>query len=173
MNLLRWLFRWLFPRPLDVVERALAKREWRFLRPNDAMVLSGTTTPPYAWVVAFSDDQKRRTLLIHFVSLNLDTDESELEGGGLQAQSLKVHESLGHSPELVARVCERLLAENFRLVLGRFERDPDDGEIRFAITLPYRNRVPTTAQIDWCITIGLQTVGLVMPQIRRLAGPAW
>ncbi|MCS7239464.1 MAG: YbjN domain-containing protein [Thermoguttaceae bacterium] len=169
MNVIRLLF----PQPTDIVAQTLAKRSWRFLRVSDTMIITGAVIPPSRCLIVFTDDQKRKTLCIFFFDLDTAREDTGPIGQGFLQANFKVHENEGHTQEQVNKVCERLMAENFRILLGRFERDPEDGEIRFSIALPYRNRRPTVAQIDWCINMGLETVTRVMPQIRHLVERSW
>jgi hypothetical protein len=59
---------------------------------------------------------------------------------------------------------------NYQIVLGCFERDERDGEIRFRIAIPYRDTNLTVEQVNWCIEIAIGTMDAFMPEIENVVG---
>lgn len=52
------------------------------------------------------------------------------------------------SPIWRNKVCAAMNAINWKLLVGNFEMDPEDGEIRFRATMPLHGAVPTVPQVD-------------------------
>ncbi|HEX4107979.1 MAG TPA: YbjN domain-containing protein [Solirubrobacteraceae bacterium] len=67
---------------------------------------------------------------------------------------------------------------NSELVLGNFELDLDDGELRFKTTLEIGDDAPTTAQLEQVIALNLTTTDRYLPTIEAVvagtgADEAW
>ncbi len=159
---------WQRQKPIQVVERALQTRRWKFHRLNDHMVLTGVRTSQGLYLISFLHHEDKRTLsvLMSVLLSNLEEALDHLHRGKLPV--FCIHRDAGHSSDQVAVACERLMAKNYEVVLGRFERDPRDGEIRFGMALPYRDSPVTVDQINWAIDIGTSTLDIVLPEIYRL-----
>lgn len=162
------LLTWLYPRPIVTVERALKKRNWRYLRLSD-LIVTGVRTQAGNYIIIVADDHRRKTVLMMFLPLSGVGDNLEAFAERSRPPGLRVHQDVGHLPDQVANVCELLLEENYRILLGRFERNPSDGEIRFVVAIPYRDRPLSKDQVDWCIEVGISTCDEVFPKIYRLA----
>ncbi len=156
-------------RAIPTVEAALRKRDWKYVRVSDDLILTGVDSLSGKYLIVFGNDPKKKTLMLAFNQLLHDQALENMVRNG-QFPVFRVHESAGDTPAEVAAVCQRLLAENYRIAVGRFERDPKDGEIRFVIAIPYRDRSLSIEQVDWTLTLGIQTLDLIMPQIHRMVG---
>jgi hypothetical protein len=66
-------------------------------------------------------------------------------------------------------VYELLLDKNHQMLLGRFERNAQNGELRFNIAVPYRDSEFTRGILNWCLRIGPGTVDELMPEIEAAA----
>jgi len=149
--------------PMDVVESALGKRGWRYQRVNPQIIITGVAgLAGHGCLIAIRHEEDKRTVLFLFNPVK--------ESGGTH-QPLKIHPEGGYTSDQVAKACEVLMGQNYRIVLGSFERDPSDGEIRFRIALPYRDTGLTVEQVNWCIDIGIGTLGRVIPELERELGP--
>jgi hypothetical protein len=154
---------------LAVVERVLQKRGWNYHRLGDHLILSGVRSMAGFYLITFGDERDKRTLVILFNELPRTLEALESAVRNSRHPLFRVHEDAGHTASQIAGVCERLLAENYRLVLGRFERDPKDGEIRYGIAIPYRDQKLSEDQVNWAIDVGTRTMDQVMPEIHRMA----
>jgi|YNPMSStandDraft_1061717.scaffolds.fasta_scaffold45652_2 hypothetical protein len=154
-------------RAMPTVEAALRKRNWKYTRISAHMILTGVQSIGGKYLIVLANDTEKKTLMVSFNELLIDQDLDNFVRTG-QLPVLRVHQSLGHTTTEVAAVCERLLGENYRIAVGRFEREPKDGEIRFVIALPYRDRPLSVDQVDWSITVGIHTLDLILPQVHGL-----
>lgn len=144
--------------PMDVVERALRERGWKYQRDNPQHIITGVSVPGFTSILSIHHEEGKKTVLFLFYP--------SIEG----TATVKIHESAGYTPLQVARACELLLGENYRIVLGCFERDPSDGEIRLRIALPYRDTDLSIQQVNWCIDIGFATLAKIMQEVERQIG---
>lgn len=159
--------------PMDVVEQALQARPWRYTRIDAQTVISGVTTPSGRhYLIAVRHEVERRTLLFLTNPVKGPADGIPALVAG-RAPLFFVHPSAGHTADQVARVCEALMDENYRLLLGCHERDQSDGEIRYRIALPYRDTAITIEQVNWCVDVGVGTMEVMMGKLDGiLAGAA-
>lgn len=135
---------------LDVVEARLKAQDWKYSKLDDRTILTGFRAGAGAALIQFRNEPGKRALLLMANALpNAGNAFSALEAG--RPPVLCVHTKAGYSEQQVQRVCEDLLARNYRFAVGGFERDASDGEIRFRIGLPYRDSLPTEDQIEWCL----------------------
>lgn len=135
---------------LDVVEARLKAQDWKYQRVDDRTIVTGCRAGAGAVIMYFRNETGKRALLLMANALpSAGNAFSALEAG--RPPVVCVHTKAGYSEQQVQRVCENLLARNYRFAVGGFERDPSDGEIRFRIGLPYRDSLPTEDQIEWCI----------------------
>jgi hypothetical protein len=156
-------------RAIPTVEAALRKRKWKYVRVSDDMILTGVESDSGKYSIVLANETGKKTLQIAFNKILAGEDLHNLLRNG-RLPVFCVHESAGDSAGEVAAVCERLMAENYRIAVGRFERDPEDGEIRFVITIPYRDRFLSIDQVDWSLSLGIRTLDRVMPQLHRMVG---
>ncbi len=153
---------------MDTVEKAMKQQGWKYLRADERTVVSGFATPRH-YMAVVRHDTGRQTLLFLFVPLQVgDLGLAQLVAGA--PPLFRVHTTAGHTSDQVARVCEILLRENYRMLLGNFERDPQDGEIRFRIALPFRDGSVTTDQVLWCLRIGLESADAGMREVQNALG---
>ena len=61
-----------------------------------------------------------------------------------------------------------MLAANFRLLVGRFERDHADGETRFTLSVPLLESVLTETQLKYAIVAAVTAVQMHVPVIAAL-----
>lgn len=156
--------------PMAAAEEALKKRGWKFDRMDAETLLAGVRTAfEHHYLISIRHDVDRKTVLFLLNLLNRPAGFIQAIAAG-HLPFLRVHSAVGHSQEQVAGVCKVLMEENYRLVLGNFERDEKDGEIRFRIALPYRDTNLTVEQVNWCIDIAVGTLEVVMPKIEEAIG---
>jgi hypothetical protein len=135
---------------LEVVESRLKAQDWKYTRVDERTVLTGFRAGPGAVLLHVRNEPGKRALLLMANALpSAGNAFAALEAG--RPPVLCVHAKTGYSEQQVQRVCENLLARNYRFAVGGFERDSSDGEVRFRIGLPYRDSLPTEDQIAWCI----------------------
>lgn len=153
--------------PLKSVEDAMEKCNWNFHRIDDETIMSGVNTGDRNFIIVIRHDKKRESILFFFHPAKESTQVLQ----ALRADRvpfLCVHSNAGHTEQQVADVCQFLLQHNYQMVLGNFERDPRDGEIRFRIALPYRNNSVTTEQANWCLEIGTISADNGMEKVEQL-----
>lgn len=59
---------------------------------------------------------------------------------------------------------------NYQILLGKFSYDPNDGEVRFSITMPIDKNTVTYEQFEHCMNVLIQTVekyNTILGQIAR------
>jgi len=142
---------------LSVVEKALSGRAWKYKKENDAMIQTAVGSKRDYFIV-IRVEKERKTALFHFAPLDRDD------------KLLRVHAALGHSREQVDGVCQLIAHLNFRALLGSLERDFTDGEMRFRISVPYRDGSLTVDQANWCLDVGVGYLDSVIPKIERFLG---
>jgi len=150
------------------IEEYLRRKGWKYVRMDD-YVLTGLTSPSgrhYLIVVKVDRDRKTVLFLFNPVKRPPDALASVAVGGTFM---VKVHPDQGHSPQRVAEVCEALMHWNYTILLGSFERDHRDGEIRYRVAVPYRDTDFTFDQFNWCVLVSISTLDRVMPRIEKLA----
>ncbi len=163
---------WLFGRqdPLDVVEEALKRRGWKYQRLDAQTILTGVVTASQRfYFIAIRHESDKRTVLLLFNPLRGAAQAIQALTAG-RPPILRIHPDEGYSGQQVAEVCEKLMHQNYRIVLGCFERDERDGEIRFRIAIPYRDTNLTVEQVNWCIDIGVHTLEAAMSEIEKVIG---
>jgi len=157
---------------MGVVEQALKRMGWRYIRVDDDAILTGVGLPSgYHTLILIRNDEARRTMLFLF-NLSSSTDIDQMMRGMLSGHPpiMMVHPARGHTEEQVAEVCELLMYWNYRIILGNFERDQSDGEIRFRIAFPYRDSTLTVDQVIWCVSIGCSILNEAVPEIEKVIG---
>jgi hypothetical protein len=164
---------WLFgrPDPMNVVEDALRRRGWKYVRLDADTILTGVQTASRRlyFITIRHEEQKRTVLFLFNPLIGSAADAFQTLAGG-QPPFLRVHTNEGHSSQQVAEVCQSLMYMNYQIVLGCFERDERDGEIRFRIAIPYRDTNLTVEQVNWCIEIAIGTMDAFMPEIENVVG---
>jgi hypothetical protein len=160
---------WFRHDPMDTVEKALKNRGWKYQRVDSKTVLSGFALQQYTCFVGIQHEEERKTLvfLFHPARTPMEVFQAVTAGGH---PFVRVHTSMGHSEEQVAQVCALLLHENHSMLLGSFERDEADGEIRFRVALPYRDVHVTVEQVNWCVEIGVFALDSGMQKIQAILG---
>jgi len=138
--------------PIGVVEQALKQRGWKYHKPDPLAILTGVKSRR-SHLILVRHDAERKTLLFLFAP----TDRNDAP--------LHVHSSRGHSQEQIGGVSEILAHRNFTMLLGSFERDATDGELRYRIAIPYRDTNLSTQQAQWCIDIGIGSLDRMIPKI--------
>lgn len=134
---------------------------------TDSLILTGQEAEGRRLLISIRHDADRRTVLLNFTVLVADIDIGRfLSGQG--SHGFCVHLSQGWSADQVARVCEALADRNYQIILGRWERDARDGEIRMSIALPYCDGRVTPRQINWCIDVGSHEVLSMLPEIEKV-----
>lgn len=158
---------WLKHDPTDEVERALKKRAWKYLKVDDQTIITGVGGLPsgYTYFISIRHEGERKTVLFLFNPLEKDSAHAFQSAAAGRPPVMRVHPTAGHSGEQVAGVCEILMHRNYGIVLGNFERDCRDGEIRFRIPLPYCDTNLTVEQVNWCIEMATSTLEMTMPRI--------
>jgi len=152
---------------MDVVEKGLQLRGWKYDRADRTMIKTGVHSQSgrnYSIIILHEED-KRTLLFLYNPMRPLDEIPAAIAQGKLPV--MQVHAEKGQTSADVAGVCQILLQENYRIVLGAFERDARDGELRFRIALPYRDAEPTPAQVNWCIDVAISTLDKVMATVER------
>ena len=135
--------------PMDTCERSLKERGWKYQRSDANTIVTGMTGQEgRSYYFSIRHDEQKKTLLFLFNPLRPDTEAT---------RPLLIHTSAGLTEDEVAEIVALLMDENYRMVLGSFERDESDGEIRFRIALPYRDASPTLEQVNWCMMIAIAT----------------
>lgn len=146
---------------LEVVEARLKAQDWKYTRADERTILTGFRAGAGAVLIQFRNEPGKRALLLMANALpSAGNVFAAMEAGRLPV--LCVHTKAGYSEQQVQRVCESLLARNYRYAVGGFERDPSDGEIRFRIGLPYRDSLPTEDQIEWCLGAAAEAMAELM-----------
>jgi hypothetical protein len=151
--------------PMGVVENALKARSWKYVRSDDATVMTGVHLPS-GWFcgIAARNEAARKTVLFIFSPIK----ESEAAVQAMSAGRIpffKLHPAAGHTAEQVAGACALLMFRNYRMLLGNFERDHTDGEVRFRVALPYRDTTLTLDQVHWCMEIALESLVVTLPRL--------
>jgi hypothetical protein len=153
--------------PMDIVELTLKARSWKYVRIDSEAIMTGFATSNGNCFLLVRHDKERNTLL--FLCNPAKAPVAALEAlSSDQPPILRIHEKNGSSPEQVNRVNEFLLHQNYRLLLGAFERDASDGEIRFRIALPFPDGAPTQKQVNWCIEMACSTVSQTMQELAKV-----
>ena len=164
---------WLFGKhdPMNVVEDALKGRDWKYARVDANTILTGVQTASgrVYFIIIRHEDGKRTVLFLFNPLIRGAADALQALAGG-RPPFLRVHTNEGHSSQQVAEVCQSLMHKNYQIVLGCFERDERDGEIRFRIAIPYRDTSLTVEQVNWCIDIATGTMEAVMSEIEKMIG---
>lgn len=155
--------------PLNVVEESLKRRDLKYARLGREALVVGIGGSDGHFLIVITNEESKKTLLFMISPLREAIGTLQAIGaGGIPV--MRVHASAGHSPELVARVCEYLLGKNYQLALGSLERDASDGEIRMRVAFPYRDSMPTEEQVGWCLEIGISTTIAAMHELNGLLG---
>lgn len=153
------------PKPMAKVEEALRAQSWHYTRAGDDTILTGARGQSgRTFMILIRDEAERKTLALHFCPSPATSGMSQPVG---RTPVMCLHENGGYTRAQIAAVCETLMTENYRILLGRFERDEKDGEIRFGIALPYRDTTLSTDQVTWCIGIAISTLEGIMPKIEQ------
>lgn len=151
--------------PLDAVEQALQKREWKFYRVDEKTVLTGVATSlERSYMIGIRHEPERRSVVLLF---NRVLGKAGVAEAAANRPYFRVHSSAGHDRATVAEVDELLMDRNFTTLLGNFERDRSDGEIRFRITLPYRDAPLTADQVNWCIDVAVPTIDSTLVEVEQ------
>ncbi len=156
-------------KPMEIVEAVLKARAWKYGRLDNDTIITGFGTPLGNCFLSVRYDQERKTLLFLFNPVKAALGAFEALAAG-QAPFLQIHEKSGHSEEQVNKLNEFLLHQNYRLLLGAFERDASDGEIRYRVSLPFPDGSPTSQQVNWCIDMGSSTVIKTMQELGAFTG---
>jgi hypothetical protein len=157
------------PDPMNVVENALRNRNWKYARLDANTILTGVqTVSGRVYFIAIRHEVQRRTVLFLFNPLIRGAADALQALAGGRPPFLRVHTNEGHSSQQVAEICQSLMYMNYQIVLGCFERDDSDGEIRFRIAVPYCDTKLTVAQVDWGIDVAVSTMEVAMPEIERV-----
>jgi hypothetical protein len=162
---------WMFPQkhPLKVVEEALRRRKVKYQRMSDDLVLSGFLLDDVTYMLAIRSDLERKTLIFLVNPTRSPENKLQTIGAGSDPM-LRVHTAAGQTEEQVNRVCELLLHTNYEMLLGNLERDRSDGEIRFRVALPYRDKDVSVEQVDWCVDIAVASCARAVGQILEIIG---
>jgi hypothetical protein len=153
--------------PVATVEGALKKRSWKYGKPDGESIITGVATASgHNCFISIRHVGDRKTVVFLFNPTTGMADALLAVTTG-RLPFFRVHQAAGHSEDQVRNVCEILVNENYRIMLGDFERDHNDGEIRFRIALPYQDGELTADQVNWCIDIAVTTVDLVTMKIER------
>lgn len=144
---------------MGVGERALNERNWKFQRPDDRTIITGVRTlAGRQYIIVIRHEVEKQTMVLLFVPLSG-------EEGPPQERRVRLHPMVGWTEDQLAGAGRILLHYNYRIVLGGFEVDANDGELRFRIALPYRDAKLTTKQVNWCIDIATGTLDVFMPKL--------
>jgi hypothetical protein len=152
---------------MDVVEKGLQLRGWKYDRVAPDMIKTGVHSQSgrnYSIIIVHEADKRTLVFLYNPMRPLEDIPQAVAQG---RLPVMQVHTEKGQTASQVAGVCEILLQENYRIVLGAFERDARDGELRFRIALPYRDTEPTPVQVNWCIDIAIGTLDQVSDRVER------
>jgi len=152
---------------ISTIEKCLKEKGWKYLKVDDNTIFTGTGTPTGRFYgISVRLLTEKQTVLFLFNPLKRRVDILEAIGTG--SGFLKFHANEGHSSEIVAHACEILSHWNFGLVLGNFERDQTDGEIRYRVAVPYRDGQLTCDQFHWCIVVSIGTMDMLLPKLEAL-----
>lgn len=164
---------WLFGRhdPLDVVEEALKRRKWKYERVDAYTILTGVAAQSgHPYFIVIRHEEQKKTVLFLFNPLLKSADDALRILAAGKPPFLRVHTDEGHSTQQVSDLCQFLMHQNYRIVLGCFERDERDGEVRYRIAIPYRDTSLTIEQVYWCIDVAVGTLEATMPDMKRIIG---
>ena len=150
--------------PMDAVEEAMKRRGWRYERMDKQTIVTGVTTARNnRYFILIRHEEDRRTVLFLFTPVS---DES---GGGMLGRvgpGLRgIHTSGGYTSEQVSQACQLLMHHNYRILLGNFERDNSDGEVRYRIAIPYRDSTFTAEQVNWAIDAAIPTMDTYLERV--------
>lgn len=157
--------------PMSVVQQALDARHWKYQRVDSETIVTGVNTPLGSrFLLVFRHETDKQTVVLLVNEVGDPTAMLQaISQGNLPV--LQVHVNRGHTEQQIAGVCQILLHQNYRMVLGAFERDARDGEIRFSIALPYRNSSLTQEQVNWSLEIAVSSFEIGVSKVKGfLAG---
>jgi hypothetical protein len=156
--------------PLEVVEGVFKKRNWKSTRMDDQTILTGVgLSPARVFLLSIRHEPERKTVVFLCNFLHGPAQAMQAVAAG-QPPVLRVHRDAGYTSQQVSGVCELLLHLNFEMLLGSFERDNADGEIRFRVSLPYRDIRLSSEQVNWCIDIITISLDNGMRKMEELLG---
>ncbi len=154
--------------PLDTIEGALKKRNWRYLRLDEETIMTGVAlAPTKVYSLSVRHDPERKTVVFLCSPLNSPLDALKAIASG-RPPVMRVHPDAGHAQGQVAAVCNCLLNLNYGMLLGNFERDETDGEIRFRVAVPYRDARLSSEQACWCIDVTMLSIEHGMQKIEEI-----
>jgi hypothetical protein len=132
---------------LATVEGIFQRHEWRYTR-----IESGLLTSFERVMMVISVDEERETVIVQVPIL---------AGKGMPGYR-RLQPAVEHD------ACVYLMARNFRLLLGGYGRDHNDGEIRFTISVPVSGTYLSDEQVEHAILAAVGTVTRDAPVLNAL-----
>jgi len=154
--------------PLDAIEGVLKKRKWKYLRVDGETIMTGVAIPPARLcTLTIRHELDRKTVIFLCNVMRSPMDALRAIAGG-KPPVMRVHTDAGHSPAQVGSVCDCLLHLNYGMLLGSFDRDQTDGEIRFRVAIPYRDSRLSAEQAGWCIDVAMISLDHGMSKVEEI-----
>ena len=150
---------------MSAIKDCLLARGWKYREKDAETILTGVTGPSgRSYFIALRHEEAKRAVLILVNPLLADAERPLVAPS---PTSLVTDQDKAQAAQ-VAAVCALLLDWNYSMVLGAYERDARDGEIRLRIAIPYVNTNVTKEQVCHCIDIAIVTLEVHLPQIEKV-----
>lgn len=132
---------------LAAIEMIFQQQHWRY-----RIIQNRLVTLFHSVLMVLTVDEQREILLL---------DVPLVPGAGMAGY-------VPARPDAEASAAIYMLAANYQLALGGFERDHHDGEIRFACSIPIASSMLSPSQLNAVIVVAVAAVGMHGPVINAL-----